>query len=78
MIDPTTFAPTLQPDIAATEVLASYNVDFSGKYLYMTNAILNSVSSYRIDATTGMMTLVDTKPTGNQPRTVSAYGLQPQ
>jgi 6-phosphogluconolactonase (cycloisomerase 2 family) len=77
-IDPTTFAPTLQLDVTPTEVIGVFNVDFSGKYLYVSNVNLNSVSLHRIDAMTGAMTLVDTEPAGTQPRSVSAYGFQPQ
>ena len=77
-IDPTTYAPILQPDVTTTESIGAFNIDFSGKYLYTSNRLVNSVSSYRIDAATGAMTLVDTEPAGNQPLSVSAYGFQLQ
>jgi YVTN family beta-propeller protein len=78
-IDPTTFAPTLQPAVTVpSETMAGFSIDFSGKYLYTTNRPANSVSSYRIDTTTGGMTLVNTVPAGSQPFGVSAFGLQPQ
>jgi 6-phosphogluconolactonase (cycloisomerase 2 family) len=64
--------------VTPTGVIGVFNVDFSGKYLYVSNVNLNSVSLHRIDAMTGAMTLVDTEPAGTQPRSVSAYGFQPQ
>jgi 6-phosphogluconolactonase (cycloisomerase 2 family) len=47
-IDPVSFAPTLQPEVSPlAEILGSFIVDFSGKYLYTSNPVANSVSSYR-------------------------------
>jgi 6-phosphogluconolactonase (cycloisomerase 2 family) len=76
-IDPTTFAPTLQPNVTPV-TLSSYAVDFSGKYLYASNGATGTVSSYRIDTTTGAMTPVGTVPAGVFPTVVSPFGFQPQ
>jgi 6-phosphogluconolactonase (cycloisomerase 2 family) len=78
-LDPTTFAPTLQPNPSPlAEVLGSLRIDFSGKYLYTSNPIANSVSSYRIDQTTGTLTFIHTVPAGLSPSTISPFGFQPQ
>jgi 6-phosphogluconolactonase (cycloisomerase 2 family) len=74
-IDPTTFAPTLQPNATAMSPVV---VDFSGKYLYAANASAGTVSSYRFDTTTGAITLVGTVPAGLSPTVVSPFGFQPQ
>jgi 6-phosphogluconolactonase (cycloisomerase 2 family) len=75
-IDPTTFAPTLQPN--PTPLPQVPVVDFSGKYLYVANGPAGTVSSYRIDTTTGALTLVNTVPAGLFPTAVSPFGFQPQ
>jgi len=78
-IDPTTFAPTLQPNPSPLAAgLGSLRIDFSGKYLYTSNPSANSVSSYRIDQTTGALTLIHTVPAGLSPSTLSPFGFQPQ
>jgi 6-phosphogluconolactonase len=76
-IDPTTFAPTLQPNVTQAES-GSFTVDISGRYLYKVNSQAGTVSSYRIDTTTGDMTLVNTVPAGTSPITVSPFGFQQQ
>jgi 6-phosphogluconolactonase (cycloisomerase 2 family) len=78
-IDPTTFAPTLQPNVSTlSEPVSLFLPDFSGKYLYISHSASNSVSSYRIDAATGALTLVNTVPAGSQPLYLSPAGFQPQ
>ncbi|MDH4120576.1 MAG: beta-propeller fold lactonase family protein [Deltaproteobacteria bacterium] len=61
----------------------SVTVDYSGKYVYVSNSLSNNVSAYSIAPTTGVLTQIDADPltagiqnfpTGTGPRTVTVWG----
>ena len=50
------------------------SVDFSGKFLYVTNYGSNNVSAFTIDPASGALSPRDSFPTGSNPASISTTG----
>lgn len=77
-LDPLTGAPTMISGGAVSQATAvSLSIDPSGKFLYVPDENTNTVSTWRINPSTGVLTSVGSTSSGRFPVTVVTTGTTP-